>query len=274
MPTERSVESERPMIVIRNVNKWFGKLHVLKNVSLTVNKGEAVAIIGPSGSGKTTLLRSINFLEEYDEGEIEVDGEMMGYRIGPMGERVRRSGREIAAARSNIGMVFQSFNLFPHMAVLRNIIAAPIEVKGEEREKAEVRARELLTRVGLLDKINEYPIKLSGGQQQRVAIARALAMEPKVMLFDEVTSALDPELVEEVLVVMQQLAQDGMTMVVVTHEIQFARDVAHRVVFMDEGSIVEQGNPKIIFSNPSSERLRTFLKRYTTAPSAMSQKFV
>ena len=263
MATKKIGTHEHAMVVLKNVNKWFGNLHVLKNVSLTVNKGETVAIIGPSGSGKTTLLRCINFLEEYDQGEIRVDGEMIGYRMGPRGGRMRCSEGNIAAARANIGMVFQSFNLFPHMTVLSNITAAPIKVKGEKRQEAEVGAKELLRRVGLLDKIHEHPIKLSGGQQQRVAISRALAMQPKVMLFDEVTSALDPELVEEVLVVMQQLAEEGMTMIVVTHEIQFARDVANRVVFMDDGAIVEEGNPKEIFSAPSSERLRAFLKRYT-----------
>ncbi len=264
MPTKTSFDATGPMVAIHNVSKWFGHLQVLNDVSLSVNQGEAVVIIGPSGSGKTTLLRCINLLEEYNEGEIEVDGEVIGYRIGSRSQRVRRREREIAAARSNIGMVFQSFNLFPHMTVLRNITAAPMRVKGIAREEAESRARDLLARVGLSDKINEYPIKLSGGQQQRVAIARALAMQPKVMLFDEVTSALDPELVEEVLAVMKQLVQDGMTMLVVTHEMEFARDVAHRVVFMDEGSIIEEGVPKKLFSSPSSERLRAFLRRYST----------
>ena len=261
MATEQSANSKHPMIEIKNVSKKFGKLRVLKNVSLTVNQREAVVIIGPSGSGKTTLLRSINFLEEYDEGEIRIDGEIIGYRIKPDGQRVKRTEREIAEARSNIGMVFQSFNLFPHMTVLRNTITAPIWVKKVPREEAESRARDLLKRVGLLDKINEYPANLSGGQQQRVAIARALAMQPKLMLFDEVTSALDPELVEEVLITMRQLVRDGMTMVIVTHEMQFARDVAHRLVFMDKGSIIEEGNPKKLFSDPASERLRTFLNR-------------
>lgn len=262
MAIEKYIDNERPMIEIRNVSKRFGNFEVLKNVSLTVNQREAVVIIGPSGSGKTTLLRSINFLEEYDEGQIEIDGEVIGYHIEPDGKRVRRAEREIAAARSNIGMVFQSFNLFPHMTVLRNTMAAPIWVKKVSREKAESQALDILDRVGLLDKINEYPAKLSGGQQQRVAIARALAIQPKLMLFDEVTSALDPELVEEVLMVMKQLVRDGMTMVVVTHEMKFARDIAHRLVFMDKGSIIEEGNPKKLFSDPSSERLRTFLNRY------------
>jgi len=249
------------MVELRRVSMSFGRLRVLNDVSLTVSRGEMVAIIGPSGSGKTTLLRCINFLEEYDGGEVLVDGEMVGFRL-ENGRRIRRTEREIAAARSNIGIVFQSFNLFPHMTVLRNITAAPIRVKGVSPAEAEARARALLGRVGLLEKADELPVKLSGGQQQRVAIARALAMQPKVMLFDEVTSALDPELVGEVLAVMKSLADDGMTMVVVTHEMQFAREIANRIVFMDEGAIVEEGDPKRLFSAPATERLRAFLKRY------------
>jgi ABC-type polar amino acid transport system ATPase subunit len=252
--------SGRPMVAIRNVSKWFGHHRVLTDVSLSVNSGEAVVIIGPSGSGKTTLLRTINFLEEYDKGEIEVDGELIGYSQKPGVGRVRRSERELASARAKTGMVFQSFNLFPHMTVLENIVAAPVRVKKISRGEAETRARDLLARFGLLEKIKEYPLRLSGGQQQRVAIVRALAMDPKVMLFDEVTSALDPELVEEVLSAMKQLAREGMTMVVVTHEMQFARDVAHRVVFMDDGSIIEEGDPAAIFSSPRSSRLKAFLK--------------
>jgi ABC-type polar amino acid transport system ATPase subunit len=248
------------MITIRNLSKWFGRLQVLNDVSLSVNQGETVVIIGPSGSGKTTLLRAINFLEDYEKGVIEVDGEEIGYSSDDEGRRRRRSERELAAARTKTGMVFQSFNLFPHMTVLQNIVTAPVRVKGVRPQDAETRARELLLRFGLLEKIQEYPLRLSGGQQQRVAIVRALAMDPKVMLFDEVTSALDPELVGEVLAAMKQLAQDGMTMVVVTHEMQFARDVAHRVVFMDAGVILEQGDPRILFSNPQSIRLRNFLK--------------
>jgi polar amino acid transport system ATP-binding protein len=260
-----STEALRAMIEMRGISKSFGKNQVLKGVSMDVRKGEAVVVIGPSGSGKTTLLRCINLLEEFDDGLIHVDGDPIGYTIGASGKRVRLSERQIADSRSNIGMVFQSFNLFPHMTVLRNITAAPTRVKGEAPEVAERRAKELLDRVGLADKINEYPMRLSGGQQQRVAIARALAMQPKVMLFDEVTSALDPELVGEVLAVMRQLIQDGLTMVVVTHEMQFARDVAHRLVFMDGGNIVEQGPPKDLFTNPSTDRLRSFLKRYREA---------
>jgi polar amino acid transport system ATP-binding protein len=253
------------MIAVRGVSKSFGAAKVLKDVSLDVSRGEAVVVIGPSGSGKTTLLRCINLLEEFEEGEIRVDGDPIGYRVDKNSRRTRRSEREIAASRSNIGIVFQSYNLFPHMTVLRNITAAPTRVKGVPADVAEARARELLARVGLAEKADEYPMRLSGGQQQRVAIARALAMEPKVMLFDEITSALDPELVGEVLGVMRQLIADGLTMVVVTHEMQFARDVAHRVVFMDAGTIVEQGPPKELFGNPSTERLRAFLSRFREA---------
>jgi ABC-type polar amino acid transport system ATPase subunit len=261
MPTEAAPE----MIAVRAISKSFGAVRVLKDVSLEVGRGEAVVVIGPSGSGKTTLLRCINLLEEFEEGEILVDGDPIGYQLDEKGRRKRRSEREIAASRSNIGIVFQSYNLFPHMTVLRNITAAPMRVKGVAADLAEARARELLRRVGLAEKANEYPMRLSGGQQQRVAIARALAMEPKVMLFDEITSALDPELVGEVLGVMRQLIADGLTMVVVTHEMQFARDVAHRVVFMDAGTIVEQGSPKELFANPSTERLRAFLSRFREA---------
>jgi polar amino acid transport system ATP-binding protein len=220
-------------------------------------------VIGPSGSGKTTLLRCINMLEDYEAGTVEVDGVPIGYATDPNTRRRQRMGeRDIAAAREMIGIVFQSYNLFPHMTVLRNIVAAPIRVKGVPRATAEDRARELLAMVGLSDKERDYPAQLSGGQQQRVAIARALAMEPKIMLFDEVTSALDPELVGEVLAAMRQLARDGMTMVVVTHEMSFARDVADRVVFMDGGVIVEEGAPESMFAAPKTERVGQFLKRY------------
>jgi polar amino acid transport system ATP-binding protein len=210
------------------------------------------------------MLRCINLLEEFEDGEIIFDGEPIGYRVSD-GRRRRLPERDIAASRSNIGIVFQSFNLFPHMTVLRNITAAPVRVKGIDRATAARTARDLLVRIGLSDKADEHPIRLSGGQQQRVAIARALAMQPKLMLFDEVTSALDPELVGEVLAVIKQLAEDGMTMVLVTHEMQFARDVADTIVFMAEGKIVEHGPPKTIFANPQSERLRVFLRRYHEA---------
>jgi polar amino acid transport system ATP-binding protein len=253
----------RPMLEIAGLRKRFGAVEVLRDVSLAVSPGEVVVVIGPSGSGKTTLLRCTNLLEEYERGTIMIDGEPIGYRVdGRSGRRSRMSEREIARARERIGMVFQSFNLFPHMNVLQNIVAAPIRVKRIERRQAEARARELLAMVGLSDKAAEHPIRLSGGQQQRVAIARALAMDPKIMLFDEITSALDPELVGEVLAAMQQLASDGMTMVVVTHEMSFARDIADRIVFMDGGVIVEQGKPDQLLFAPQTERVRTFLKRY------------
>ena len=254
---------QRPMLEIAGLRKRFGAVEVLRDISLAVSPGEVVVVIGPSGSGKTTLLRCTNLLEEYEGGTIMIDGEPIGYRIDQRsGRRSRMSEREIARARERIGMVFQSFNLFAHMNVLQNIVAAPIRVKRIERRQAEARARELLAMVGLSDKAAEHPIRLSGGQQQRVAIARALAMDPKIMLFDEVTSALDPELVGEVLAAMQQLASDGMTMVVVTHEMSFARDIADRIVFMDGGVIVEEGKPDQLLFAPQTERVRAFLKRY------------
>jgi polar amino acid transport system ATP-binding protein len=252
----------RPMIEVINVSKSFGDLCVLKGISFSVQRGEAVAIIGPSGSGKTTLLRCLNFLTEYDSGEIYVDGQLLGYE-NVNGKLIRQSEAKIAKSREGIGMVFQSFNLFPHMTVLENIILSPRLVKKEGRKKAEERAKELLDRIGLLDKSGQYPARLSGGQQQRAAIARALAMNPKVMLFDEVTSALDPELVGEVLTVIKQLADSGMTMVIVTHEMHFAKDVAHKIIFIDEGCIVEEGDPKTVLSTPKSGRLNLFLKRFT-----------
>jgi len=252
----------RPIIDVIDVNKSFGSLHVLKDVSFTVKRGQAVVIIGASGSGKTTMLRCLNFLNDYDSGEIYIDGELLGYKK-VNGKLIRRSEAEIAKSREEIGIVFQSFNLFPHMTVLENIMLSPTHVKKIERKRAIETGKELLERVGLLDKINEYPARLSGGQQQRVAIARALAMHPKIMLFDEVTSALDPELVGEVLAVMKQLAESGMTMVIVTHEMHFARDVADRIIFMDEGRIVEEGEPQKVLSTPKSGRLKAFLKRFT-----------
>jgi polar amino acid transport system ATP-binding protein len=254
---------QRPMLEIAGLRKRFGAVEVLRDVSLAVNPGEVVVVIGPSGSGKTTLLRCINLLEEYEHGTITIDGEPIGYRVdGRTGRRLRMSERDVAAARARIGMVFQSYNLFPHMSVLQNIVAAPVRVRGIDRRQAEARAHELLAMVGLSDKAAEYPIRLSGGQQQRVAIARALAMDPKIMLFDEITSALDPELVGEVLAAMQQLASDGMTMVVVTHEMSFARDIADLMVFMDAGVIVEEGRPDQLLFAPRTERVRAFLKRY------------
>ena len=261
--TELHAAATRPMLLMNGVSKRFGALEVLRGISLSVSAGEVVVVIGPSGSGKTTLLRCINMLEDYERGDVAIDGEPIGYRTDPnSGQRQRMSEREIAAAREQVGMVFQSYNLFPHMTVLQNITAAPMRVKGVPRVRAEERARELLAMVGLSGKVSEYPARLSGGQQQRVAIARALAMDPKIMLFDEVTSALDPELVAEVLAAMQELARAGMTMVVVTHEMSFARDIADRIIFMDGGIIVEQGKPDQVLFSPATDRVRSFLKRY------------
>ena len=249
-----------PLVHAVNVSKAFHGNEVLKGIDLDVHRGQVVCLLGPSGSGKTTFLRCINQLESLDGGRIWVDGDLMGYedRGGTLHDLTDRA---IAAQRRNIGMVFQRFNLFPHMTAVQNIMEAPIQVKGENKAKARERAMTLLERVGLSDKPSAYPSQLSGGQQQRVAIARALAMNPKLMLFDEPTSALDPELVGEVLAVMRQLARDGMTMIVVTHEMVFAREVADHVVFMDGGVVVEQGDPRSVIDNPQHNRTRTFLGR-------------
>jgi len=238
------------VIELKNVHKYFGHLHVLKGITNKVEQGEVVVIIGPSGSGKSTLLRCINYLEEPTEGEIVVDG-----------IKLNHSATNINRVRQEVGMVFQSFNLFPHMTVLENITLAPKKVRKMPAAEAEEIARELLAKVGLSEKADAYPRQLSGGQQQRVAIARALAMRPKVMLFDEPTSALDPEMIGEVLDVMKQLARDGMTMVVVTHEMGFAREVGDRVIFMDDGRIIEEGKPEEIFQNPKNERTQAFLSK-------------
>nr|WP_297156408.1 amino acid ABC transporter ATP-binding protein [Thermogemmatispora sp.] len=246
------------MVRVEQAVKRFGDLLVLNNVSMTVKRGQVVVIIGPSGSGKTTLLRCINHLEKIDSGYIYVDGQLVGYRL-VKGQLVEAREAEIAKMRAQIGFVFQRFNLFAHMTALENIIEAPVHVLGIPRDEAIAQAMELLRKVGLEEKAHVYPHKLSGGQQQRVAIARALAMRPKLMLFDEATSALDPELVGEVLKVMRQLAEEGMTMVVVTHEMGFARDVADHVIFMDHGVIVEEGPPEQIFDDPQNERTRNFL---------------
>jgi polar amino acid transport system ATP-binding protein len=255
----------RPMVRIENVQKRFGALEVLKGVSLEVQPGEVVCVIGPSGSGKTTLLRCINFLETYDAGRIYVSDDLVGYRERD-GRLVPAKEKDVARVRAETAMVFQQFNLFPHMTALRNVAFGPIKVRGVPKDEAEQRARELLVRVGLADKADVYPAQLSGGQQQRVAIARALAMQPKVMLFDEVTSALDPELVGEVLGVMEDLAAShGVTMIVVTHEMMFAREAADRVVFMDGGVIVEEGPPDQVLGAPRSDRLRAFLRRFNAA---------
>ena len=249
-----------PVVRARNVTKAFGHVEVLKGIDLDVAAGEVVCLLGPSGSGKTTFLRCINSLERIDGGRIWVDGELVG--LAERGGRLHRlTDRQIAAQRRDIGMVFQRFNLFPHMTALENVVEAPIRVRGLPRAQAHERARALLERVGLADRAGNYPAQLSGGQQQRVAIARALAMQPKLMLFDEPTSALDPELVGEVLSVMRELADDGTTMVVVTHEVAFAREVADQVVFMDGGVVVERGTPAEVIANPREERTRTFLAR-------------
>ena len=248
------------MVQVIDAHKRFGRLEVLRGVSMDVERGEVVVLLGPSGSGKTTLLRCINHLEALHAGRIYVDGELVGY-CEKNGRLVEDREPEIARKRAAIGMVFQRFNLFPHLSALGNVTEAPIRVKNMARRDAEGRGRALLEKVGLASKVDAYPARLSGGQQQRVAIARALAMEPKLMLFDEPTSALDPELVGEVLDVMQALARDGMTMIVVTHEIGFAREVAQRAVFMDEGVIVEEGVPRELFASPQQERTKAFLSR-------------
>jgi len=246
------------MVRAEDVHKHFGHVEVLKGISMVVHRGDTVVIIGPSGSGKTTFLRCLNHLEKISSGRIYIDGHLIGYR--QEGDRlVEESERVIARQRAEIGMVFQRFNLFPHLTALENVIEAPIHVRRMPRAQAEEQAMELLRKVGLADKAHAYPHRLSGGQQQRVAIARALAMNPKLMLFDEATSALDPELVGEVLKVMRQLADEGMTMVVVTHEMGFAREVADRIIFMDYGVIVEEGPPEQIFNEPRHERTRAFL---------------
>jgi polar amino acid transport system ATP-binding protein len=246
------------MVLAEQVHKHYGKLEVLKGIDLTVPAGTVCCLLGPSGSGKSTFLRCINHLENIDAGRLSVDGELVGYR--QQGDKLHElREKETAAKRALIGMVFQRFNLFPHMTALRNIVEAPIRVQGLGKREAAERARALLDRVGLSDKVDAYPAQLSGGQQQRVAIARALAMEPKLMLFDEPTSALDPELVGEVLDVMRGLAAEGMTMVVVTHEMAFAREVADTVVFMDGGVVVESGPPQDVIDNPQHRRTQSFL---------------
>ena len=242
--------SERPLVSLRGVNKHFGSLHVLRDIDLDISPGEVVVVIGPSGSGKSTLCRTINRLEPIDSGTITIDG-----------KELPEEGKELAELRSDVGMVFQSFNLFAHKSVLENVTLGPVKVRGKKKAEAEKRGRELLERVGIAEQADKVPGQLSGGQQQRVAIARALAMDPKVMLFDEPTSALDPEMINEVLDVMVQLAKEGMTMVVVTHEMGFARRAAHRVVFMDAGAVVEEAAPEEFFSAPKTERAQDFLSK-------------
>jgi len=249
------------MIRVRQLEKRFGATHVLKGIDFEVAAGEVLVVIGPSGSGKSTMLRCLNFIEEYDSGEVWIDGTPLGYRKDGNGVPKRQNEREIARMRTRVGMVFQSFNLFPHRTVLQNLMMAPLHVKGEPKDEVRARSLELLDKVGLGAFAGSYPSRLSGGQQQRVAIARALAMRPQVMLFDEVTSALDPELVGEVLGTMKQLAEAGMTMIIVTHEMAFAREVGDRIMFMDAGRIVEHGRPEELFDHPRTERLSQFLLR-------------
>ncbi|SCY74596.1 amino acid ABC transporter ATP-binding protein, PAAT family [Streptomyces sp. 136MFCol5.1] len=248
------------MVKAKGVHKSFGPIEVLKGIDLEVAPREVFCLIGPSGSGKSTFLRCINHLEKLNAGRLYVDGDLVGYRQN--GNKLHElKDSEVALKRRDIGMVFQRFNLFPHMTALENVMEAPVQVKGETKAVARERAGRLLDRVGLADKAGNYPSQLSGGQQQRVAIARALAMEPKLMLFDEPTSALDPELVGDVLDVMRGLAEDGMTMVVVTHEMGFAREVGDSLVFMDDGVVVEAGNPRDVLTNPQHDRTRTFLSK-------------
>jgi polar amino acid transport system ATP-binding protein len=252
-----------PKLRVRGLHKSFGRNEVLRGIDLDVEAGEVLAIIGASGSGKSTFLRCINFLEDFDSGTIEIDGQTVGYVTDASGRRRRRPEKENELLRTRVGMVFQSYNLFPHLRVIDNVALGPRHVLGEPRGEAMQRAYDLLKKVGLADKIREHPANLSGGQQQRVAIARALAMNPSLMLFDEVTSALDPELVGEVLGVMRALAEDGMTMLVVTHEMFFARDVADRMVFFADGAIAEQGRPRELLDSPKDDRLRRFIRRFT-----------
>jgi len=242
--------SSEPLVVLDHVEKWYGDLHVLQDINLTVNRGEVVVVIGPSGSGKSTLCRAINRLETIDKGTISLDGQPLP-----------AEGKALAQLRADVGMVFQSFNLFAHKSILENVTLGPIKVRKKGKAAAEKRANELLERVGVAKQAAKYPAQLSGGQQQRVAIARALAMDPKVMLFDEPTSALDPEMIKEVLDVMVELAKGGMTMIVVTHEMGFARTAANRVVFMADGAIVEESDPESFFTNPQSERAKDFLSK-------------
>jgi polar amino acid transport system ATP-binding protein len=248
------------MVNAEAVHKRYGRHEVLKGITLQVAAGEVMCLLGPSGSGKSTFLRCINHLEKIDSGRLSVDGELVGYReVGGRLHELREA--EVARKRAEIGMVFQHFNLFPHMTALENVTCAPLRVRREGREQARERALGLLARVGLADKVDAYPAQLSGGQQQRVAIARALAMQPKLMLFDEPTSALDPELVGDVLAAMQQLAREGMTMIVVTHEMGFAREVADTVMFMDDGVVIESGVPADVLESPREERTRSFLSK-------------
>jgi len=248
------------IIKVENLHKSFHSLHVLKGINFKVEKGEIVSVIGPSGSGKSTLLRCLNHLEVADKGSISFEGQFIA-KADSTGKTVYKNNKEVLAICSNLGMVFQNFNLFPHKSVMENIIEAPIMVKGKSKEEAKKIAMELLDKVGLLDKMDAYPNQLSGGQKQRVAIARALAMEPEIMLFDEPTSALDPELIGEVLQVIKKLAEERMTMIIVTHEMNFAREISDRIIFMDDGQIVIDGVPDDMFVNPDHPRIKTFLNK-------------
>jgi glutamate transport system ATP-binding protein len=247
---EIEAKQGQPLVVLDAVDKWFGDLHVLRDINETIRRGEVVVVIGPSGSGKSTLCRTINRLETIDKGSITLDGQPLP-----------QEGKQLAALRAEVGMVFQSFNLFAHKTILENVMLGPVKVRKEKKADAEKRAMELLQRVGVGEQAAKYPAQLSGGQQQRVAIARALAMRPKVMLFDEPTSALDPEMIKEVLDVMVDLAKQGMTMIVVTHEMGFARTAADRVLFMSDGAIVEENTPEEFFTNPQSDRAKDFLSK-------------
>ncbi|QDG62636.1 amino acid ABC transporter ATP-binding protein [Pseudarthrobacter sp. NIBRBAC000502771] len=255
-----TVTAEKPLVKIEGLHKYYGHHHVLRGIDMTVNQGEVSVVIGPSGSGKSTMLRCVNLLESISAGRISVGGQLIGYRE-VNGKLHDLKTKEIAAQRREIGMVFQRFNLFPHKTALQNVMEAPVHVKGQSKATAQKRALELLDRVGLADRSGHYPSQLSGGQQQRVAIARALAMDPELMLFDEPTSALDPELVGDVLNVMKDLAKSGMTMIVVTHEIGFAREVGDTLTFMDGGVVVESGDPREIIANPQHARTKEFLGR-------------
>ena len=257
------INQQEPCLVeVKNISKYYGDLQVLNNVSMEVRRSEVTCIIGPSGSGKSTLLRSLAFLEEYNEGEVLIEGQLLGYTDKADGTRVKSTTAELNKVRRHVGMVFQQFNLWPHMTALGNVSEALIRVKKMPKAEAQEKARALLEKVGLGDRVNNYPSRLSGGQQQRVAIARALAMEPHIMLFDEPTSALDPELVGEVLQVMKELAREGMTMVVVTHEMGFAAQMADRVVFIDKGQVAVEGPPEEVFNNAKHPRLQQFLENY------------
>jgi polar amino acid transport system ATP-binding protein len=271
--TAMSQTQEAALLTVANVSKWYGAHQVLNAVSLDVYRSEVVCIIGPSGSGKSTLLRCMNALEEYESGEVFIDGKLIGYTSDSAGRRIRARERDIDRLRRDVAMVFQQFNLWPHMSVLDNVAQPLMLVYSKSKHEAHARAREVLEKVGLGAKIDEYPLRLSGGQQQRVGIARALAVEPKAILLDEPTSSLDPELVGEVLQVMKQLAREGMTMVIVTHEMHFAAEVADRVIFLDQGTKLEEAPPKELFFNPKNERTKRFLETWAERNSLFTKNY-